>query len=93
MSGGIWFATVGVYPGLEGVALLLPTNRFRGFVAFFVTGGVDGPATLDMARREYEGQKDWIQVGVDCKLTPSSRDTNLTDRALIPVTETCVMRS
>lgn len=33
MSAGIWFATTGEYPGFDGVAFLLPTNRFRGFAA------------------------------------------------------------
>ena len=56
MSGGIWFATVGVNPGLEGVALLLPTKRLRGFVAFLVAVFEDGPAASDMSPSENESR-------------------------------------
>lgn len=68
MSGGIWFATVGVYPGLEGVALLLPTKRFRGFVAFLVAGGMDEPATSGMVSGNGgagAGEEDWIEAEVE----------------------------
>ena len=49
---------VGVYPGFEGFALLLPTNRLRGFVAFLLEDAVEGPATstivVDEAEMEVE---------------------------------------
>ncbi len=45
MSGGIWFATRGEEPGLDGFADLLPTNLLRGFAASFALEAVDGPAS------------------------------------------------
>lgn len=43
---------MGVCPGLEGVALLLPTNLLRGFAAFLTAGDVEGPAKLTMVLGE-----------------------------------------